>query len=310
MPPRGAPPTPARRRPACPAAPGAPARTRPATAATRARPRAARRAARVAVRVVATCTSPSASRATSTSRARGRTVGRARAAARRPGRAGSRRSAARRGCGARAARPGPSLVDGQPHPVPPAQRAAGQLLHRRPAARSRPAGCSCSASTVAFSARCAAGSTCCRSQPPQPPARAQPHGAGTRSGDGAQHRDRVGPAERAAAVLVDDRAHPLARQRVPHEHHPPVVAGHAVPAVRDRRRPRSSRTRSVQSRSLSGRLAARATGWLRPVGRRTGGVAIGRGRGRLVAAARRARRRLRAPGLPAAPTTPAATARW
>ena len=137
--------------------------------------------------------------------------------------------------------PGAALVvDGEPHPVPPAQQAAGQLLDRD--ARDGPSTparrCSCSRSTAVFSSRWVGASACCQSQPPHPPARAHGHGAADPAGSGLEHRDRVGPAERTAAVVGDDRVHPLARQRVPDEHDAlaPVVAPHArdaVAAVRD-----------------------------------------------------------------------------
>ena len=129
--------------------------------------------------------------------------------------------------------------------------------------------------------RCAAGATCCRSQPPQPPARAQAHGRGHPVRRRLEHLDGVGAAERAAAVLGDHGAHPLARQRVPDEHDPAVVAGHAVPAVGDRRRPASSRIRSVQSSSAGVHVSGSgsAAGVRRP-GRLAGPRCRSRGRDR------------------------------
>jgi hypothetical protein len=49
-----------------------------------------------------------------------------------------------------------------------------------------------------------------------------------------EHLDRVGAAEAGVPVLGHPHAHPLARQRVPDEDHPALVARHAVTAVRDR----------------------------------------------------------------------------
>ncbi len=218
------------------------------------------------------------------------------AAARRAGRAGSPRSAARRGCGARAARPGRRSSTASRTRCRQPSGAAGQLLDRAPPARSRPAGAAARRSTAAFSSRCAAGSACCKSQPPQPPARAHAHGAGTRPRRGLQHGHRVGPAERAAAVLGDDGAHPLARQRVPDEHHPPLVSGRRS-ARRARPAPTSSSsTRSVQSSAVPAahrrRLIAAAAG-RGARGRRSRRRPVSSG-DRLVAAPRRAGRGLRA----------------
>ena len=124
------------------------------------------------------------------------------------------------------------VVDGEPHPRAPAQRAAGQLLDldlpvhaceprqllgqhlRLPAALRGRRDVLQVAATAATRPRPGAG---------------RGHPVGRRR----EHGDGVGPAEPAAGVLVDDRAHPLPRQRVPYEHDPPVVAGHAVPAVGD-----------------------------------------------------------------------------
>ena len=51
---------------------------------------------------------------------------------------------------------------------------------------------------------------------------------------GLEHLDGVRPPEAVVAGVGDRDPHPLARQRVPDEDDPPVVPGHAVPAVRDR----------------------------------------------------------------------------
>ena len=130
-------------------------------------------------------------------------------------------------------------------PGPPAQ-AVALVGHRRQRphpdvrapGRRRPAGqpmrSSCSATTAAFSSRCAAGATCWKSHPPHRSGPAHGHGGSTRSGRRGQDLDRVGPQE-AFALVGHHRPHPLTGQAVPDEHHPAVVGpGHAVPAVSDR----------------------------------------------------------------------------
>ena len=132
------------------------------------------------------------------------------------------------------AEPRPAVVvDGEPGPGPPVQRTARQLLdldvhlevsqppqllgdHRRLqralAGRRR---------VLPVAAAAAAGHR-------DRARRLDP----LRRGD--QHRHRVAAAERAAPVLGHRDDHPLAGQRVPHEHHAALVPRDAVAAVRDR----------------------------------------------------------------------------
>ncbi len=165
-------------------------------------------------------------------RCRARAPRRAPAAAPRPGPAGSRRWAARRGYGARAARPGPprrrraargaASPAARPaaprprRPLDPGEPAQllGQHVRLQRALRGRVDVLQVAAAATAR---------------PRPRARRRHPVRGR-----LQHRHGVGPAERAAGVLVDDGEHPLPRQRVPHEHHAPLRAGDAVPAVSDR----------------------------------------------------------------------------
>src|SRR5918997_2913704 len=127
----------------------------------------------------------------------------------------------------------PGAVHREPGPGPPAQRATGQLLHRhRDIQSGDPAqllghhvpfelalqlwvGVLEIATTTTAGSR---GRTRRR------------HSADRRF----KYCHRVGPAEGPAAVLGDHRAHPLPWQRVPHEHHPALVAGHAEPTMAHR----------------------------------------------------------------------------
>src|SRR5918998_2796397 len=127
----------------------------------------------------------------------------------------------------------PGAVHREPGPGPPAQRATGQLLHRhRDIQSGDPAqllghhvpfeltlqlwvGVLEIATTTTAGSR---GRTRRR------------HPAGHRF----EHCHRVSPAEGSATVLGDHRADPLPRQRVPDEHHPTPVAGHAEPTMAHR----------------------------------------------------------------------------
>ena len=136
---------------------------------------------------------------------------------------------ARRGCGAHAGLRDPRRRPrGAPGCASPAARPAAPRPRppwSRPASR-----CSCSASTCAFHARCAGGSTCCRSQPPQPPARAHEHGAGDPVGRGVRARRRRRPGRTS-------RPRPRRRPRAPAP--PAAHAGRTRPARRGA--PRSAR---------------------------------------------------------------------
>ena len=135
------------------------------------------------------------------------------------------------------AQTGAAVVVHRPlHAGPPAEPVvvAGHRLDLD-ARRSSPASrASCSRTTAALSAAAPAGWRAAgrsrRSGPARPRGR-RDDAVGRRL----QHLDRVGAPERRAVVAVgDDGADPLPRQRVPDEHHPALVPGHAVPAVGDR----------------------------------------------------------------------------
>ena len=148
---------------------------------------------------------------------------------RRPARPRRRRRTAP-GCASPAGPPG-SASTGR-RPTSHARPAAQLLAHHRGLQRALRVGASRAAS---------------RSRRTGPARHGQ--GGSTRSGDAVEHRDRVGPAERRAAVLGDDRAttrSPGSACRTNTTR--PVVPGDAVPAVGDRRR-RAARARGpVQSR--------------------------------------------------------------
>ena len=127
----------------------------------------------------------------------------------------------------------PSRADRVADPGAPAEQPAGQLLHRRRSVEVDPGQ---TAELLAHDGglqralrrrRRRAASRSRRSGP----ARRAGTAASTRSGDAMQHLDRVGAAERAAAVLGDHGPHPLAGQGVPDEHDTTARAGHAEPAV-------------------------------------------------------------------------------
>ena len=88
-----------------------------------------------------------------------------------------------------AARPGPDhRPDSASGSASPARRGVWSVptsctspAHSIPASR-----CNCSATTAAFNRRCAARSTCWKSQPPQSPGPATGHRVGTRSGLGSR----------------------------------------------------------------------------------------------------------------------------
>ena len=191
---------------------------------------------RVRRRWATSTTSPRSSTATSSSARPGQSrlqrVGVAH-----PGRADRAvaRAAPRCASGARAAparRPArPRTAPGAASPAPSPCRPAAAPS---PAAPARPAG-SAARPPRRPSGHAGPGSaTCWKSQPPQPPGWAYGQGAADPVRRGVPDLDGVGPAERAAAVLGHLGQHRLTGQRVPQEHHPALVAGHAVPAVRDR----------------------------------------------------------------------------
>ena len=323
-------PTPPRPAPARRPAPGAPARTSRVRAATRARRRVARPASpaprpaalrtaprpaalRTAPRPAAlgrsaTCRAPSEPTATSTSPP----------AANRSSSTGSSVPAGVSGqsstgstswlrCARRPARPSPSTASRTRCRQP--QQPAGQLLDDGSgvdlARRPRRAAAAARGRTAALSSRCSAPSACCQSQPPQPP------GPGPRArrldpvGRRDEHRDRVGAAEGAAAVLGDDRAHPLARQRVPDEAPTrPSCRATQCPPCATAPTSRSS-TRSVQSSTgpAAAGGGAHDRGRPAPAGASWGGAApavrpsAGRGPGRRTAPrAGRRGARARTPG--------------
>ena len=159
--------------------------------------------------------------------------------------------------------PGPALgVDGEPHPVPPAQQAGRFILawERLDGDVRLDPGQALQLLAQHRGLQLALG----RRVGVLPVAAPAPPGAGPRArrldpaGSGFEHRDRVGPAERTAAVVGDDRVHPLPRQRVPDEHDPlaPVVdpAGARRSARRARRRRRAARARGPSSRGRRARL--------------------------------------------------------
>ena len=136
--------------------------------------------------------------------------------------------------------PGPALiVDLVAHPGPPVEpvaRCSAVLTPpppRRPS-RSRPAAAAARPPPAVFSRRCAARSTCWKSQPPQSPGPAIGQRGSTRSGLGTRISTASARQKRSWLSSVIGDHHPLARQRVPDEDHPAAMAGHAVPTVRDR----------------------------------------------------------------------------
>jgi hypothetical protein len=128
----------------------------------------------------------------------------------------------------------PRAVDGEPGPRTPAQRPAGQFLDRH----------------VDVVQPGEAGQLLADHRLLQPPllrrvdvlpvAAAAPARAAVGAGPldarrrGLEHLDGVGAAEAGVPVLGHPDDHPLAGQAVPDEDDPPLVPGHAVPAVRHR----------------------------------------------------------------------------
>ena len=100
-----------------------------------------------------------------------------------------------------------------------------------PPARAMPATrWSCSATRAALSRRCAASSTCWKSQPPQRPGPAYGQGGSTRSGEA--RRISVASARMNDDVVeVTPRNHPFPGQRVTHEDDPPVGGVRHAPAT-------------------------------------------------------------------------------
>ena len=230
------------------------------------------------------------------------------------------------------------------------QRPAGQRLHGDGGRRAaRPAGPAARRTTAALSARCASGVTCCQSQPPHRPGPVCGQGGSTRSGDGVQHPDRVGPAEArrrgprsparrtrspgSACRTNTTRPSCRATQCPPCATGPTVTsnsrpsqsqrAGRAVPARPRRAAAESgspsaravahqgSRPRRPGPRTAGPRCRGGALVHDRAIGGDPGPGAAGRGGD---AAPRSSRPRRACPaGAPAArrrPRTPAATARW
>ena len=193
--------------------------------------------------------------------------------------------APRRGTGGGGSRPGR-------RPPRPA-RWCGSPRRQRPARpspagrRSRRAGAGASTTTAAFSAGCAAGTACCRSQPPQPWATSG-QGGSMRSGEATHDLDQLGPGHPLARSVIRARtARPGSAPRTNTTRPSPARASASPPATSrvgpssttaSRRRCRHRRRTAARSWPFGGvggrhrapsvggyrRLAPRPTGSIAP----------------------------------------------